>query len=269
MKAAKTSLVANDTISSDKAVLLHPEKKNDTSGCTSPGHCCSNYNYVDWTFIANTSYDLLIIFITIADIITNLLILYNFYHNKQWPFFWIDLFIIVFTHCGYIVVFFRRILIHKEFRKYPCTIALLYTLVVIFSPLMVFVFFFTSDQSRNLSKIFNKYVPIIIVRRNHLVDDNLYTYDGIANHRTACENTSNTDHWVKLKLRKHVGFLMQGVCESLPQVSCIYLISGIFILTSTKLIKKTKCFAHLESECVLFCSIIINNRMYKFITINV
>ena len=45
--------------------------------------CCS---CIDWSLIGNTFYDLLNIFITVADIITDSLVTYNFYENNQMTF---------------------------------------------------------------------------------------------------------------------------------------------------------------------------------------
>ena len=69
---------------------------------------------------------------------------------------------------------------------------------------MSFVFFFTSGENRWLSDIFTKYMRGITIRSSR--------------RETKHENTGLIKEWVESKLRKHIGFIIESVCEAFLQV---------------------------------------------------
>ena len=176
---------------------------------------------VDWGYIGNSIYDLLNIFITIADIITDTLVIYNFYDKKQMTFFWIGLVIVIIAQICYAIAFVVQYV--ENIKTKPCAAILWFIVALIFSPIMSFIFFFTSDQSRCLSRILTKHTDLH-VPVNRAAGDGYQSFDYYYFHDNKDENneTKKIGQWVALKFRKHLGFIIESVCEAFPQVGCFF-----------------------------------------------
>ena len=156
------SLTDNPSHDRDNNNLIQLRKKRNrkqkqyciicSNACTQSKVWCSNC--VDWRYIGNTAYDSINIFITVADIITDTLVIYNFYTNQQMTFFWIGLTIVIIAQICYAVAFVIQYV--EEKKRHPLRTLLWFIVGLIFSPFMSFIFFLTSDQNRWLSKIFEK-----------------------------------------------------------------------------------------------------------------
>ena len=157
-------------------------------------------NCIDWTYIGNTSYDIINIVITIADIITDTLVIYSFYQKNEMTFFWIGVTIIIFAQICYAIAFWVEYVDKDNYMRSFCW----FIIALIFSPFLSFVFFFTTDKNRCLSRIFTEYIPGITLPSSRREQKQ--------------ENTGSIKKWVESKSRKHAGFKIESVCEAFPQV---------------------------------------------------
>ena len=157
-------------------------------------------NRMDCTYIGNKSYDLLNIIITAADIVSDTLVIYNFYQNKQMAFFWVGVAIIILAQiCSAIAFWLRYVEKKKSKTSY---IFLWLILAFIFSPLLGFVVFLTSSRNSWLSRVCINHIPGLVPPFSH----------------TGEENTKLIKTWVDAKTDKHFGFIMECIFESFPQV---------------------------------------------------
>ena len=155
---------------------------------------------IDWTYIGNKSFDSINIVITIADIVTDILVIYDFYQKNEMTFFWIGLTIIIFAQVCYAIAFWVEYVDKDNYMRAFCW----FIIALIFSPLMSFVFFFTSHEEQWLSRAFIRRMPGLLLPRSHF--------------KHPKENTGLITEWVESKFNKHFGFIVESVCEAFPQV---------------------------------------------------
>ena len=65
--------------------------------------CCNPFDYID----INTTkyYDLLVIVSSFANVALSIIVIINFYHNKEWVYFGVSLSLLVFSHICYAIGF--------------------------------------------------------------------------------------------------------------------------------------------------------------------
>ena len=175
---------------------------------------CSKIN---WQYIGNSVYDILNIIITIADIITDSLVTYNFYINDQMTFFWISLTIVIIAQIAYAFAFVTKY-IENNVDNWEKSIFWFF-IALLFSPIMSFVFFLTSSRDRWLSKIFMDVFDLHIPKDPD--SNNSYTYSTYGREFRYLEQTEDTPRikqWIEMKFRRHVGFIIESTFEAFPQV---------------------------------------------------
>ena len=143
-------------------------------------------------FVLNYSYDVLTILISIADVTTDIWVIYNYKQQNKVTFFIISLTIMILTQLSYSIAFALRFLddqwtpMSKKLLVY-----VLFTLPL--SPFMPFIFFGSQDEISHETYI---HEPPIVV-------------------------------WIENKWRKHMGFIMEALIEALPQ-SIIQLVAIVY-----------------------------------------
>ena len=204
--------------------LAFPQRKNRRkTGCQRSIHgcgkkckrCCSCFN---WSLIGNTTYDLINIFITIADIITDSLVTYNFYENNQMTFFWISLSIVIIAQVSYAFTFAIK---YVESNSNHCAKSLFWFIIgLIFSPIMSFIFFLTSNRERCLGKIFFEKFDLYVPGESS-IQQYSYSYSnrpGYHDMKADYNEKTRITEWIEIKFQKHIGFIIESAFEAFPQV---------------------------------------------------
>ena len=164
--------------------------------------------------ILTHSYDLLTILISIADVTTDVWVIVKFYSDKRQTFFVIALIVMILAQLSYAVAFVVRFKPQWRYSRTNTkqrTIAM-FCMILPLTPVMSFIFYWCEINPDNcflkfLNKIFD-------------IDDELYMSadDG---------NEAKILTWIKMKARKHMGFILEAMIEALPQ-SIIQLIAIVY-----------------------------------------
>ena len=156
-----------------------------------------------------TSYDLLTILISIADVTTDVWVIYNYKIQNRQVFFDLSLAVMILAQLSYAIAFVMRF--ENDMCEKPCKHIALFCVILPMTPFMSFIFYWLSfdnnilintikhfgfrDEFSSANNIHKKQAPIII--------------------------------WIKKKMLKHMGFIMEAVFEALPQ-SIIQLIAIVY-----------------------------------------
>eukprot|EP01084_Bolivina_argentea_P089359 161248_1 len=149
----------------------------------------------------NILYDILTIFISIADITTDVIVLISFYNQGRTTFFVLSLIILIIAHMAYSVAFIWRYdVVNNE--NILCTIALFFILIPLGS-IVSFIIFFTDNENSKFSQRFKKLTDWDV--ESSFRNNNLDTTE------------SKMAQWIIKKLSKHIGFIIEAGIEALPQ----------------------------------------------------
>ena len=140
-------------------------------------------------------YDGLTIFISFADLGTDLWMLYQYYNKGRKPFFIIGLIIIIIAQLAYCFVFIN------EFTRDYNTWKKLRLL------LKIFPFSWILGVVMYLSEENQWFHDIIMAKTFGLTVNKSYTRD---------VTKSDAYNWVQEKLNKHIGFILESICEAFP-----------------------------------------------------
>ena len=181
-------------------------------------HCMHNecLSSVDCTNIGNGLYDILTACISIADVTTDILVISNFYHKEQFTFFWIALSVVIFAQLVYAAAFvlqYANYYDHKKmdgyFNRYEMFGWFLVGLLL--SPIMSFIFYWTSDPDMCLAKIFEKKFALYIKKKTS--DEDKFRYSWVKEEDKKKTEKSPITEWIETKLRKHLGFILEAGIE--------------------------------------------------------
>ena len=153
----------------------------------------------------NGGYDLLTLIISIADVTTDVWVIYNFYVNKQITFFTISLIVLILAQVAYCFAF--MLVFSKSDHNWQQMI-IIFACILPLSPIVSFIFFFTAFEGNYVSKFFGQ----------------IGLHDGTSH---IDENSAPIIVWIEKKARKHVGFILESIIEALPQ-SIIQLIAIVY-----------------------------------------
>ena len=146
-------------------------------------------------------YDVLTVIISIADITTDVIILFSFYSQQRQIFFIISLVIMIISHIAYTLAFIVRYNVVTKCKW--CTI-LFFFVSIPFASLYSFLFLFTEDTDSYFTKVFET------VTR-------LDASDGFQSLFGSYGKRSKLIEWTIDKLSKHMGFILEAGLEALPQ----------------------------------------------------
>ena len=159
-------------------------------------------------------YDILTILISVADVTTDVWVIYNFKIAKRNTFFIIALIVMLFAQFSYAMAFmlrFKVTTIKKSSCRYRLTVFLL---ILPLTPFMSFIFYWCTEFPQNcFIKFLEKYFDI---------EDRIDIQDG-----SSATNEAKLMIWIKKKATKHMGFILEAMIEALPQ-SIIQLIAIVY-----------------------------------------
>ena len=145
----------------------------------------------------NVAYDILTIFISIADVATDVWVLIDFYNKERMGFFGISLAILILAQCSYSIAFMVRFNTIGEWGGVLACIT--FCCCLPFGTFVAFIIYLTSE-----SECFNHF----IYHELNLEEEGLF-------------RPANTDSavvtWIKKKLDKHLGFILEAAIEAFPQ----------------------------------------------------
>ena len=189
-----------------------------------------------FVFALNYSYDVLTILISIADVTTDIWVIYNYKIQNRNTFFIISLIIMILAQLSYSVAFAVRFL--SDAWESMCKKLTIYFLLVLpLSPIMSFIFFILSFEGNWITRLFKWF---------GFEDD----FDG-----SAYENQPPIIVWIEKKMRKHMGFIMEALIEALPQ-SIIQLIAIVYY-QDTEII-------NIISICISLTSVATKTLVFSF-----
>lgn len=110
----------------------------------------------------NLTYDILTIFISIADIVTDVIVLISFYNKERTAFFAISLVILIIAQLCYAVLFIWR---YKP-RMSDSKIIFLFLALLPFGTIVSFLVYFTDDTDSAFAKWFGKQFPSLKVQES-------------------------------------------------------------------------------------------------------
>ena len=162
----------------------------------------------------NIFFDILAALISISDVATDVIVTYNFYINDQMTFFGLSLTFIILAQLSYCFAFL--IVIASE--DSPCRAFLLFLCLLPISPVLSFIFFLTEDPNSPTSEFLKEYMWFNVSLGETYID----------------KTKSKLRQWMKKKLRKHMGFIMESCIEAFPQ--SIIQISAIVVYNNADVI---------------------------------
>eukprot|EP01084_Bolivina_argentea_P001351 2498_1 len=175
--------------------LLPPKKKAQHNI-----HICSS--------IASYSYDLFTIIVSLLDVITDVMVMIGFYNQNRMVFFWSALIILIIAQLSYIIAFW---MFHGKKDDFVMGICLL-CFAIPCAPCLSFLFYFAADESLYI----NKYI---------LKSDLCCCLD--LNDVSINRSASPLQQWMREKVHKHFGFIMEALFEAFPQ-SILQLIAIVY-----------------------------------------
>ena len=181
--------------------------------------CCSNL------------YDILTILISVADIVTDIMVLISYYFADRMTFFWISFIILIIAQIGYIILFFTTFKFDKKWFRVieaidvNCPLCLDVAYYVIVLPILCITFFclllpfghlvaFAMYFAENDDSVFSKWLRNTVgIRKKEQI--------------SLREHMSERTRMAAEKLNKHGGFILEAFLEALPQ-SILQLIAMVY-----------------------------------------
>ena len=208
----------NKTQSSGEPATTPKPTETETCCCTrvlsqicSILNCCSIIDCISQTL--TYCYDLLTILISIADVITDIWVIYKFYIDKRETFFIVSLIVMILAQLSYGIAFVLRFqpVWERQRRQTELRGLAMFITILPLTPFMSFIFYWCEMNDENcFLKCLNKMFHI---------SDELDL--------TAANNEPKIMIWIKKKARKHMGFILEAMVEALPQ-SIIQLIAIVY-----------------------------------------
>ena len=171
---------------------LDYNNEDEKSWCGSLANTMSKNCYHCWKLTQtclltslNSLYDILTLLISIADVSTDVWVIYKFYLNKQMTFFIIAVIIMILAQLAYCVAFTLKFC--KSSHKW-CHLFLIFICVIPIAPFISFIFFFVSFPDNWLSKCF----------------ESIGLNDGT---EKVNENQAPILVWIEKKVYKHMGYV--------------------------------------------------------------
>ena len=152
------------------------------------------------TICCNIGYDILTIFISIADVTTDVIVLIDFYNKDRMIFFGISLGILILAQCSFSIAFAVRYNTLDSWDAWMATVA--FCCCLPFGTLVAFIMYFGSEEST---------FDCLWHCLNYDLDLSASSWF------SANDKDSKMMKFVKGKLDKHLGFILEAAIEAFPQ----------------------------------------------------
>eukprot|EP01084_Bolivina_argentea_P268795 456651_1 len=158
-------------------------------------------NEVEGDKLINLLFDSLTIFISIADITTDVIVLISFYFQQRTTFFILSLIILIIAQMAFSISFIIRYRVVDKTNF--CGTLLCFILLLPFGTIVSFLIYFTDNTDSWFAKTFHKITKLE-------VDENFSYFLEKKKH-------SKMTKWIIKKLSKHIGFIVEAAIEAIPQ----------------------------------------------------
>ena len=157
-------------------------------------------------------YDIFSALVSLLDVITDIMVLVEFYILGRMAFFYTSLMILIVTQFAYCIIFWCK------FRKsFPsCALSSIgFCCMLPFAPILLFAFFFTGNDNARLSKCLHGLYSSFSCNLSQCCaasDDDNNVLPRTRNNNRSPE-LEKVRQWVKEKLMKHKGFIIEALYE--------------------------------------------------------
>mmetsp|Transcript_58123 Transcript_58123/g.96366 ORF Transcript_58123/g.96366 Transcript_58123/m.96366 type:complete len:642 (-) Transcript_58123:108-2033(-) len=166
--------------------------------------------------ILNIVYDVFTAIISLLDVITDLLVMYEFYVQGRMAFFYASLVILIVAQFAYCIAFWFKF--EQYFDSFGHAAASFCCLLP-FAPFLSFAFYFTADNSSCLYQFLVEFYSHCRCRPSINTRSNAS--------RSGDAELEAFREWMKEKLSKHLGFIIEAMVEAFPQ-SILQLIAIVY-----------------------------------------
>eukprot|EP01084_Bolivina_argentea_P259958 438851_1 len=153
------------------------------------------------------TYDIFTATISVLDVITDIVIMAEFYIYGRMPFFYSSLAIIIIAQLAYCIAFWWK---YADIYSF-CNSLCIFMVTLPFAPVLSFVFYFTADPLSRLSvfleNTFRKYD--LEINSGYVINTN--------KNSERDKKLAAFREWTQSKLYKHLGFIIEALIESFPQ----------------------------------------------------
>lgn len=167
-------------------------------------------DYSCWQSCASLTLDFITACISVLDVVTDVLVMIQFYNTGRLTFFIASLTILAVAHLSYILSFWAR----HHYRNSPLRAIFLFFLLIPCAPLLPCLFYIVADEKRY------QYLIANVCCLSALIFNNPYTTYVDA-------DKSPFQQWMQMKLYKHIGFIIESLFEAFPQ-SILQLIAILY-----------------------------------------
>eukprot|EP01083_Nonionella_stella_P136716 416171_1 len=199
--------------------------------------CCQSTSAMTTARILAYVYDIFTAIVSLLDVITDIIVLVEFYIMGRMAFFYASLTILIIAQLAYCIAFWYKF--RKAFATY-CLGSIGFCCLLPFAPILSFAFFFTDNRDTRLYQLLEGLFTSLSC--------DMTLFDCCQSSENT--NTSSTQHnrnvkrspemeelrqWVKNKLVKHIGFIIEALIEAFPQ-SILQLIAIVYYSESNNYI---------------------------------
>ena len=150
-------------------------------------------------FIVKYWYDIIASIISLLDLVTDVLVMINFYKNGHFGFFNASLCILLFAQIAYVSAF-----IAKFSSEYGFTgNFILFLVLLFFAPFLSFIFMLVDSNQSKFAKFIHKRSCFDLNFSRRQFDSD--------------EQSSALYQWMVDKMNRHIGFILEAATEAFPQ----------------------------------------------------
>eukprot|EP01083_Nonionella_stella_P175608 612025_1 len=186
---------------------------------------------MSYSILCNFSYDILTVLVSIADVTTDIIVLIDFYEKERMTFFIISLIILCLAQCSYAWAFSIRFDTVDEIGF--CLACCLFCGILPFGSFVAFCIYMADEDCLD-------------------IEGDLFT--------PGTHEDSSLSKWIKRKLNKHFGFILEALIEAFPQ--SLIQITAIVYYKETNIVAILSILISMAS--VMSKSLILSQGVEKF-----
>ncbi|ETO10019.1 hypothetical protein RFI_27358 [Reticulomyxa filosa] len=163
-------------------------------------------------------YDGYTIAVSVADVITDVMVMVEYYRSGETVFFWVGMANLIIAQLCYCFAFVLRYGDNRGCLRR----LLIFTCVLPLAPLLSFAFYWASLPNNRLSKLFEKFG---LSTREYTPYTNKKKKKTTTSNQEEEEEEADLKEWVRERIHKNMGFLLEATVEAFPQ--CLIQMSAI------------------------------------------
>ena len=177
-----------------------------TTVAVEDGEATNNYCEKQCRRVGNGIYDTITVLVSLADVITDIVVLVGFYTNDRMAFFGISLSILILSQCAYTLVFILRFHVMENYSE--AQTASIFCCMLPFGSLVSFCLFFVELDYDITQEYGGTGFCGPFLRYLDLSNEEFFP---------VLATDSDITKWVIRKICKHIGFVLEAAIEAFPQ----------------------------------------------------